>query len=200
MFHLPRFCSDHLPIVVRPSPIKKEKGAPFRCENWWLLKPDFKTVCQKAVEGGEINWESMNSNFKAEVKRWVQENKAPEQMLKEIEEKMGALLKSNPNQILRDEEIRLNQEHDRYLLMWELLWHQSSRVKWAEFGDRNSVFFHASTITRRRRNNIGSLFIQGIGWITEEGEICRAFVNHFKAIYKKGARPKITETYSPQFL
>lgn len=46
VFHLPRFSSDHLPILVRTQPIAIRKKPPFRCENWWGLKDGFGEVCK----------------------------------------------------------------------------------------------------------------------------------------------------------
>lgn len=97
---------------------------------------------------------------------------------------MANLNSIRPDQVPSEEEKRLQNEFDRCLLMKETFWHQRSRIKWAMFGDRNSSFFHASTVNRRR-NAIGSLFIPGSGWETDEGNIRRAFVSHFKRIYSK---------------
>nr|XP_025651861.1 uncharacterized protein LOC112747868 [Arachis hypogaea] len=45
-------------------------------------------------------------------------------------------------------------------ILWkqeEKYWGQRSRVKWLKFGDKNTAFFHASTIQRRDRNMIERL-------------------------------------------
>lgn len=68
------------------------------------------------------------------------------------------------------------------------------------FGDKNSSFFHAATVTRRRRNEIGQIFIPGLGWVSDGGFVRRAFVNHVKKIYSKGIRLSPSEVYNPQFL
>lgn len=51
--------------------------------------------------------------------------------------------------LLREFEIVLEQE--------ELIWLQKSREKWVVYGDRNTKFFHMSTIIRRRRNKVDML-------------------------------------------
>ncbi|XP_078149499.1 uncharacterized protein LOC144544825 [Carex rostrata] len=117
-------------------------------------------------------------------------------MLKEVEKEMSRLNATQLDKVYREEEARLNEEHERGLLMREMFWHQRSRIKWVVFGDRTSAFFHASTVTRRRRNAIGSIWVPGSGWVIEEREIRRVFLAHFKGIYTKGVRANINLVYS----
>lgn len=84
-------------------------------------------------------------------------------MLKEVEDKMSELNAEQPDRVSREVENGLQMEHERCLLMRESYWHQRARIRWAVLGGRNTSFFHASTVTRRRRNNIGSLFVSGTG-------------------------------------
>lgn len=81
-----------------------------------------------------------------------------------------------------------------------MYWHQKSRIRWAVFGDCNSFFLHDSTVTRKRRNTIGSLFVSGSSWLTAEGDIRRTFVSHFKRIYSKGPKGDIRLVYSLDLL
>ncbi|CAN1120648.1 hypothetical protein LINPERHAP2_LOCUS323, partial [Linum perenne] len=39
----------------------------------------------------------------------------------------------------------------------ELFWGQRAKVNWLNLGDRNTKFFHASTMLRQQRNNITKL-------------------------------------------
>lgn len=52
VFHLPRFNSDHMPILIRTNPKPIRARHVFRCENWWNLKEGFEEVCQKAALNG----------------------------------------------------------------------------------------------------------------------------------------------------
>lgn len=105
-----------------------------------------------------------------------------------------------PGTVPKEMENDLAKEHERCLMMQEYFWHQRSRVRWAMFGDRNSAYFHASAQVRRRRNEIATLWLPGTGWVTDEKEIRRAFINYYKAIYKKGPRVNIYEGYPLQLL
>lgn len=96
VFHLPRFNSDHLPILIRtnPKPIRSKRL--FRCESWWGLKEGFAEVCQRSGSLGNSNWSETSRVFKREVKVWLGKSQTPDAMLCEIEEKMKASNSEHP--------------------------------------------------------------------------------------------------------
>ena len=62
------------------------------------------------------------------------------------------------NELLRELDIVLNQEKE--------LWALKSRVNWMIQGDRNTNFYHVSTLIRRKRNQIMAIKKQwGIGFM-----------------------------------
>ena len=64
-----------------------------------------------------------------------------------------------------------------------MLWFQKSREQWVRFGDRNTAFFHAQTLTRRKRNKIEGLHIAGDVWCTD-GELLKSeALNFFKKLF-----------------
>lgn len=48
-------------------------------------------------------------------------------------------------------------EYESVLLQEEMLWMQKSRCQWIINGDRNTRFFHTTTMIRRKRNKIETL-------------------------------------------
>lgn len=84
--------------------------------------------------------------------------------------------------------------------MLEQYWFQRAKVSWALFGDKNSKFFHATMVPRKRRNEIRAVKGPQGDWITEEGDICRAFMEHFKGIYKGTQTRPIRSVYSQDML
>lgn len=48
---------------------------------------------------------------------------------------------------------------------------QKSRINWLRFGNKNSKFFHTSTIIRRKRNRIEALQNDADQWITDQEQL-----------------------------
>ncbi|XP_075633855.1 uncharacterized protein LOC142606378 [Castanea sativa] len=63
-------------------------------------------------------------------------------------------------------------------------WALKSRLNTATFGDRNTSFFHVSTIVRRHRNKIRCLKDAGGNWLTNEVEIKDYIRNSYKKLYE----------------
>ena len=50
----------------------------------------------------------------------------------------------------------------------EELWALKSRVNWMLFGDRNTFFYHISTLVRRKRNSITTIMSNSGEWLHTE--------------------------------
>lgn len=62
-------------------------------------------------------------------------------------------------------------ELNNILKQEEIFWFQKSRCNWLKMGDRNTKFFHASTIIRRKKNKIIALKDNDDCWVTDPGEL-----------------------------
>lgn len=81
-------------------------------------------------------------------------------------------------------EARLRRELDEVLEQEELLWYQKSRVEWIKDGDRNTSFFHLSTVVRRWRNRIVSIKGDDNIWVHNKEEVQNIFVTYFENLFK----------------
>lgn len=70
IYHLPRFQSDHLPILLRTNPMQAKAKPRFRCENWWLQNSDFKEVCKSIATEPTENWSQFTKNFRKGATTW----------------------------------------------------------------------------------------------------------------------------------
>lgn len=77
----------------------------------------------------------------------------------------------------------LQRELDEVLNQEQELWALKSRVNWMILGDRNTSFFHVSTIVRRRRNRISCLKNSVGEWIHEEALIMSSIREGFAKLY-----------------
>ena len=64
---------------------------------------------------------------------------------------------SNPFKYMGRIEASLQTELFKWLVRSESLWRQKSRELWLKARDKNSSFFHLSTIIQRRHNNIDAI-------------------------------------------
>lgn len=70
--------------------------------------------------------------------------------------------------------------------LWQknaMFWHQRSRVNWLRMGDRNTRFFHLTTIQRRQRNQIVKLKDEDGEWQSDPTAIANIIKEHFQKLY-----------------
>lgn len=79
-------------------------------------------------------------------------------------------------------EKNLKSELKNVLKEEELYWYQQSRVQWLKDGDKNTKFFHLSTIIRRRENKIERLKVYN--WVHDHDTVKSHIVEHFKILFK----------------
>uniref|UniRef100_A0A2N9FSF1 Uncharacterized protein n=1 Tax=Fagus sylvatica TaxID=28930 RepID=A0A2N9FSF1_FAGSY len=81
------------------------------------------------------------------------------------------------------EEAKLQAGMNSWLSRNELTWRQKSRETWLKDGDRNSKFFHISTVVRRRRNSIDAIRGDDSEWIVKVLEIREFVVGKFQEMF-----------------
>ena len=73
------------------------------------------------------------------------------------------------------------------LKLWvqeEKYWSLRSRLKWLKWGDKNSKFFHATTIQWQDRNKIQRLKNVMGEWIDGQEDVTKLIMEHFKTLYQ----------------
>lgn len=88
----------------------------------------------------------------------------------------------NHNRGLIKLESKLRKELDEILYQEEILWYKKSRVQWIKNGDRNTSYFHLSTITRRW-NKIVAIKNKDNHWIHEQSKVKRYIMNFFSNLF-----------------
>ena len=189
--HLSAIKSDHAPILLDTNPKSKFAQWLFRFEVTWLRDDQCHEVIESAwkdqVAGSKfIRLYKKQASTRDTLRKWNKkvfgncQNKINSLLLgiKEIQqgppiENSGAL------------EDALQSKLSKWLLRSETLWSQKSRELWLKLGDRNTKFFHLSTIFRRKRNNIDAIRDEQGSWFTETESIRSLFLNSFKNLFKQ---------------
>ena len=92
-------------------------------------------------------------------------------------------LANNPSLDLINLESHLQKDLEEVLDHERDLWLLKSRVNWMVQGDRNTSFYHVSTLARRKRNLITLVENEGGMWIIEGREVMDYFRRGFMDLY-----------------
>ena len=80
-----------------------------------------------------------------------------------------------------EEKVVVLEDFKNWALIEETYWRQKSREIWLKEGDRNTRFFHKMANSRKRRNHLSKLRINGVR-TTEEGTLKQDIVRAFKSL------------------
>eukprot|EP00253_Pinus_taeda_P026347 PITA_26347 len=80
---------------------------------------------------------------------------------------------------------KLNLDWENLCKQEEIFWRQKSRVQWLKEGERNTRFFHRSTIANRTHNRISSILNEDGELQTTHKNIEAVMVQHFRGITKE---------------
>lgn len=121
----------------------------------------------------------------SELAKWHKKvfKRADEEIFR-LKQRLSVLVNQN-DQMQSWEEVKSIKR--RIAELWqqeEKYWCQRSRVKWLKWGDRNSSFFHASTVQRRGKNRIKRLRDQDGEWVEGRENIFSHILHHFGEVYK----------------
>ncbi|XP_035830909.1 uncharacterized protein LOC110866871 [Helianthus annuus] len=200
---LPRFLSDHCPLVL--TCLDKNFGPkPFRCLNSWLERKDFDEVIQKACDNfvgvGESDVRLMKKlkEIREAIKVWKKEVLSKDgEMEMALKEELDILDEMSEGRELSEEEEWTKMECQKGIKDLEGykikdLKHRA-RARWDLEGDENSTFFHGYIKSRRAFNNILGLMIDGV-WTTKPSLLKKEIMGFFKKAFEEKIkdRPKLT--------
>ncbi|CAL5362434.1 unnamed protein product [Camellia sinensis] len=189
---LPRTYLDHSPLVVYTQGMHSfnPHNRPFRFEAAWMSHPGL-------IEVVKSSWHFMNNKlldataeFTHRVNAWNKEIfgnifKRKRRLLARIEgiQKVLAVQFSHNLQHLENDLIK---EYNETLLQEEMLWFQKSRAKHITLGDKNTRYFHISTINKRRKLKINALKNDNGIWISDTEGVKNVILDYFKNLFSKG--------------
>lgn len=185
--HYPAIGSDHNPIIVETDHYFSRGNRAFKFEAFWVEDRETRQVIDHGwstnANGQWIDkWQTKLQKCTELLTQWsrgkyTNNRKRVAVLQAELQDKQGRW-EENYEEIKRITS-NLNEAWARE----ETYWHQRSRVKWLNEGDRNTTYFHHSTIARRRQNRI--LRIQGNNgqWYSGQNATRRVIEEHFKDLF-----------------
>ncbi|XP_038973168.1 uncharacterized protein LOC103699679 [Phoenix dactylifera] len=197
--HLPRIASDHCPLLISTSSVSGHHS-PFRFEKIWLLYPQSWDIVRDAwrvpVRGDAMRRVSRKLELtKRRLRHWNHKVVGDIfRRLEGVEEEITALqrredlrgaLPENDMTHLRE----LLVTHHSLLRQHEIFWRQKSRVQWVNEGDRNTRFFHRTTVIRRQRSMIHSLRDGSGRRVEGEPAVGQVLLDFFRARWTEDGGP-----------
>ncbi|GLT50394.1 hypothetical protein SLA2020_238810 [Shorea laevis] len=164
-FNLPRTCSDHHPILFNLETAASHPPAnkPVRFEAAWLSREEFGSIFTNAWAKNPSNLTVAINNTSAACISWGKSVFGNIFRKKRLLKARISGIQNSPryqaSTLLQSLEDNLLEDYQKVLHEEELLWFQKSRVDWIASGDRNTSFYHTSTMVKRNRNKIGALKI-----------------------------------------
>lgn len=164
MEHLVKMHSDHNPLLLRCcNALRSRQGRPFRFQAAWCTHHDYGRVVKKAwsqTDGDIVNALHNVSRdsliFNKEIFGNILERK------KQLEARLRGFQRALENvdsvNLLHLQK-ELLEEYETILFQEETMWFQKSREKWINLGSRNTFFFHAQIMIRRKRNKIHGIYL-----------------------------------------
>ena len=169
--HLRASTSDHRPILLDTHIDNCKLNRPFRFEAMWTKDESSVEVIERAWD---INVEGSQS-FKLakkikrvgdELKSWNKNHFGyAKTRIKELEKLIEEVRGRDPTKENLEIEVALCLELEEWMEKEELKWKQKSRELWLREGDRNSKFFHLSTVIRKRNNRINEIKLDDGSWL-----------------------------------
>ncbi|KAI9126678.1 hypothetical protein K1719_002274 [Acacia pycnantha] len=90
------------------------------------------------------------------------------------------------------EETSLLQKFEELIDQEENYWWQRSRISWLKSGDRNSKFFHLTTLIKRRRNLILSIKDDNGVWTRDKSTLNAMFTDYFSNLFSPSGPRQLT--------
>eukprot|EP00253_Pinus_taeda_P019282 PITA_19282 len=160
---LPFGGSDHWPLQLEVQGIGTLKNRPFRFENIWLTHPDFISNIAK--------W--WTEDLHIQVKKVVEGK---------TQELNQALIMDGFDRARNDQATKLHQDWENLCKQEEIFWRQKSRFQWLKEGERNTRFFHRSTMENRSHNRISTIKDSKGQLLNTHKDIEVVLVQHFRSI------------------
>nr|XP_048317979.1 uncharacterized protein LOC125418477 [Ziziphus jujuba var. spinosa] len=101
----------------------------------------------------------------------------------ELEDQLEQLASVPPSEEIIKKSQELQSAIDEWRLRLELVWRQKSRELRLKEGDRNSKFFHATTVAKRRKNQIVAIKDDNDNWLDSRLEIGNYLTRKFEELY-----------------
>lgn len=196
---IPRYLSDHNPLILSSDQDQPQKFKTFCFETAWLKHHDFmpkiKEIWEKPIQSKSAidTWTIKIKRVKKFLTGWGQSLRGHTRKYKNIlQEELLALEQAEeqntlPSPLL-DRKTFIQTELLKLLEEEELYWHKRANSNWLMRGDNNTEFFHRVANGKKRKNTIFSL-VGDDGVIEGDEEIREHATQFYKSLFGSPDKP-----------
>jgi exonuclease III len=190
IYHLGAVNSDHCPLLLNTNPFDIHIKRLFRFIAAWTRDPRSTEIVQGAWNISCLGYPGLQLglNHGATATALGKWNKLEFGFCHYHIQKLTNLISEIQGKPATEENARreayLQSDLNEWLTRSDLLWKQKSRELWLKNGDRNTKFFHLSTIIKRRHNSIDAIKTDEGVWIID-AKLLREFISEkFEVLFK----------------
>lgn len=189
LFNYPNVGSDHAPVFVCCSPLAPKAPKLFRFEECWKRDPECLAVVsenwKKDVKGSyQYKWRRKLNFCRNGLKKWSRKSFGnSKNQIDDLMRELNVISSQGSYEVHKEKMEAIISKLDELWCREEVFWHQRSRVKWLRSGDKNSKFFHLSTIQRRHRNKVRLIKGMNGDWLEGDVAVSARFTDYFKQLF-----------------
>lgn len=194
---LPLSGSDHWPISLQWSRPRNKIRGPFHFEAFWMSHTEFQKLINSEWKnftpppGSKMFQFQQNlKNLKGKIKHWnhtsfgnIFQGKSYIEL--EVKQLQQRIIDEGHSEELSEQEKTLDLQLVERVRQEETLWRQKSRVRWLRYGEKNTKFFHSTTIQRRMHNNITHIQNEQGTKVEKHEEIEGALLHYLKQMHRE---------------
>ncbi|XP_027150304.1 uncharacterized protein LOC113750541 [Coffea eugenioides] len=170
----------------------------FVFDRRWMLKEDIGKVIGEAWQEEQAGSKMFRvkckiKNVRMNLFRWSKASCCnARKHIEQVREEIRRMKEDKPNGY-RIKLASLKRELADAYRREELYWSQKARVSWLKEGDKNTRFFHAKVMRRRKVNKINVLRYRGGEWCRNEEETKQEILDYFQQIFTTESPLEFTE-------
>lgn len=174
--HLMRIGSDHCPILLECFPELSQGRKLFIFEAFWAKNSECEDLVKECWHDNSLSkikqWDANLNMCRSKLKFWSK-NRFPNgrRQISALSDELSALQNASGSLSTRPRQMEIKGAIEELWRNEEMYWKQRSRVNWLQAGDKNTRFFHLSTIQRRQRNKIHGIKDAQGNWKVREDDI-----------------------------
>ncbi|KAF7837557.1 reverse transcriptase [Senna tora] len=194
---IPALESDHTPLILRFFNHGQRTNRTFKFEQYWLENEQCIPLIRES-----LGREFMPNCFDAisqkiavvskDLQEWDQNTfKRADKEITRLKKKLGELSNADFVEGKMEQIKELKHKIADLRKQEEQFWEARARVKWLRSGDKNTRFFHATTL-QRSFNRIAKIQMDNGEWEIEESRIREVFSGYYSNLFTSNSPPDST--------